>query len=105
MGQLWLILVMWWCRESAELAEVEAQLVSVDWIESLLYMKVFLIQPVEAFVTTENWSFDSGDHLDMYDVTLEFYLWIWHRWELPVLHRFVCYDIICGWDSVAESGG
>jgi hypothetical protein len=72
MGQLWLTLVMWWCRESAELAEVEAQLVSVDWSELLLYMKVFLIQPVEAFVTTENWSFDSGDHLDMYDVTLEF---------------------------------
>jgi len=72
MGQLWLILVMWRCRESAELAEVEAQLVSVDWIELLLYMKVFLIQPVEAFVTAENWSFDSGDYLDMYDVTLEF---------------------------------
>lgn len=72
MGQWWLILVMWWCRDSAELAEVEAQLVSVDWSELLLYMKVFLIRPVEAFVTTENWSFDSGDHLDIYDVTLEF---------------------------------
>jgi hypothetical protein len=72
MGQLWLILVMWRCRESAELAEVEAQLVSVDWIELLLLHESLSYPASGGFVTTENWSFDSGDHLDMYDVTLEF---------------------------------